>query len=211
MRCCASSTPIPRHTQPPSTELGEPSRPVQTCTTANLGSAGSSNVSGDRRVMAPTPPTLRALGQLEASDRRYARLCHGPRFRDHDRVRPNRRRGRHQTLGDGDVGRTGRLALLGADAISRWRRIRHRDVVHRTVLHCRGSAGGGTHQPGCAERHLSRHRARRLTRSTRMSARATVRTRRWYLEQLTREINMQTQPLKLYLSEDFQRDCSRHC
>jgi hypothetical protein len=44
-----------------------------------------------------------------------------------------------------------------------------------------------------------------------MSARATVRTRRWYLEQLTREINMQTQPLKLYLSEDFQRDCSRHC
>jgi len=36
-----------------------------------------------------------------------------------------------------------------------------------------------------------------------LSVRATVRTRRWYLEQLTREINMQTQPLKLYLSEDF--------
>ena len=36
-----------------------------------------------------------------------------------------------------------------------------------------------------------------------LSVRATIRTRRWYLEQLTREINMQTQPLKLYLSEDF--------
>jgi enoyl-CoA hydratase/carnithine racemase len=36
-----------------------------------------------------------------------------------------------------------------------------------------------------------------------LSVRATVRTRRWYLEQLTREINMQTQPLKLYLSDDF--------
>jgi enoyl-CoA hydratase/carnithine racemase len=35
------------------------------------------------------------------------------------------------------------------------------------------------------------------------SVRATVRTRRWYMERLTREINMQTQPLKLYLSEDF--------
>jgi hypothetical protein len=32
---------------------------------------------------------LRALGQLEASDRGYARLCHGPCFRDHDRVRPD--------------------------------------------------------------------------------------------------------------------------
>jgi enoyl-CoA hydratase/carnithine racemase len=36
-----------------------------------------------------------------------------------------------------------------------------------------------------------------------LSVRATVRTRRWYLEQLSREIAMQTQPLKLYLSEDF--------
>jgi enoyl-CoA hydratase/carnithine racemase len=37
-----------------------------------------------------------------------------------------------------------------------------------------------------------------------LSVRATVRTRRWYMEQLTREIMMQTAPLKLYLSEDFQ-------
>ena len=33
--------------------------------------------------------------------------------------------------------------------------------------------------------------------------RATVRTRRWYMEQLDREVTMQTAPLKLYLSEDF--------
>lgn len=37
-----------------------------------------------------------------------------------------------------------------------------------------------------------------------LSVRATVRTRRWYMEQMTREIMMQTAPLKLYLSEDFQ-------
>jgi hypothetical protein len=33
--------------------------------------------------------------------------------------------------------------------------------------------------------------------------RATLRIRCWNLEQLTREIKMQTQPLKLYLSENF--------
>ena len=37
-----------------------------------------------------------------------------------------------------------------------------------------------------------------------LSVRATVRTRRWYMEQITREIMMQTAPLKLYLTEDFQ-------
>jgi enoyl-CoA hydratase/carnithine racemase len=36
-----------------------------------------------------------------------------------------------------------------------------------------------------------------------LSVRATVRTRRWQLAQLIRETAMQTQPLKLYLSEDF--------
>jgi enoyl-CoA hydratase/carnithine racemase len=36
-----------------------------------------------------------------------------------------------------------------------------------------------------------------------LSVRATVRTRRWYMEQLEREVTMQTAPLKLYLSEDF--------
>ena len=33
-----------------------------------------------------------------------------------------------------------------------------------------------------------------------LSVRATVRTRRWYMDQLEREVNMQTAPLKLYLS-----------
>lgn len=36
-----------------------------------------------------------------------------------------------------------------------------------------------------------------------LSVRATVRTRRWYMEQMTREIMMQTAPLQLYLTEDF--------
>ena len=36
-----------------------------------------------------------------------------------------------------------------------------------------------------------------------LSVRATVRTRRWYMEQMTREIMMQTAPHKLYLTEDF--------
>ena len=36
-----------------------------------------------------------------------------------------------------------------------------------------------------------------------LSVRATVRTRRWYLSQLIRETAMQSQPLQLYLSEDF--------
>lgn len=36
-----------------------------------------------------------------------------------------------------------------------------------------------------------------------LSVRATVRTRRWKLAELIRETAMQTQPLKLYLSEDF--------
>jgi enoyl-CoA hydratase/carnithine racemase len=37
-----------------------------------------------------------------------------------------------------------------------------------------------------------------------LSVRATVRSRRWYMDQLEREVTMQTAPLKLYLTEDFQ-------
>jgi enoyl-CoA hydratase/carnithine racemase len=37
-----------------------------------------------------------------------------------------------------------------------------------------------------------------------LSVRATVRSRRWYMDQLGREITMQMAPLKLYLTEDFQ-------
>jgi enoyl-CoA hydratase/carnithine racemase len=46
--------------------------------------------------------------------------------------------------------------------------------------------------------------AREIVKVPALSVRATVRTRRWYMDQLSREIMMQTQPLKLYLSEDFQ-------
>lgn len=46
--------------------------------------------------------------------------------------------------------------------------------------------------------------AQEVCKNPPLSVRATVRTRRWYMEQLTREIMMQTAPLKLYLSEDFQ-------
>jgi enoyl-CoA hydratase/carnithine racemase len=46
--------------------------------------------------------------------------------------------------------------------------------------------------------------AREIVKIPPLSVRATVRTRRWYMDQLSREIMMQTQPLKLYLTEDFQ-------
>jgi enoyl-CoA hydratase/carnithine racemase len=46
--------------------------------------------------------------------------------------------------------------------------------------------------------------AREIVKIPPLSVRATVRTRRWYVDQLSREITTQTQPLKLYLTEDFQ-------
>jgi len=45
--------------------------------------------------------------------------------------------------------------------------------------------------------------AQAVARNPPLSVRATVRSRRWYMELLGREIAMQTAPLKLYLSEDF--------
>ena len=50
---------------------------------------------------------------------------------------------------------------------------------------------------------VARALAEEVNQNPPLSVRATVRTRRWYMERLTREINMQTEPLKLYLSEDF--------
>ena len=54
-------------------------------------------------------------------------------------------------------------------------------------------------------RHLeaARELAAEVAKNPPLSVRATVRTRRWYMEQLEREVIMQTAPLKLYLSEDF--------
>jgi enoyl-CoA hydratase/carnithine racemase len=51
---------------------------------------------------------------------------------------------------------------------------------------------------------VARELARELVKIPPLSVRATVRTRRWRMGQLTREIGMQTEPLKLYLTDDFQ-------
>ena len=50
---------------------------------------------------------------------------------------------------------------------------------------------------------VARALATEVAKNPPLSVRATVRTRRWYMEQLEREVIMQTAPLKLYLSEDF--------
>ncbi|MGH7933413.1 MAG: enoyl-CoA hydratase/isomerase family protein [Candidatus Binataceae bacterium] len=50
----------------------------------------------------------------------------------------------------------------------------------------------------------ARELAHEVAKNPPLSVRATVRTRRWYMEQLSREIRMQNEPLKLYLTEDFQ-------
>jgi enoyl-CoA hydratase/carnithine racemase len=51
---------------------------------------------------------------------------------------------------------------------------------------------------------MARELALEVAKNPPLSVRATVRSRRWYMDQLGREIIMQTAPLKLYLSEDFQ-------
>ncbi|HEV7577613.1 MAG TPA: enoyl-CoA hydratase/isomerase family protein [Caldimonas sp.] len=45
--------------------------------------------------------------------------------------------------------------------------------------------------------------ARQIAANPPLSVRATVRTRRWYLDQAEREAYLQTNPLKLHLTEDF--------
>ena len=45
--------------------------------------------------------------------------------------------------------------------------------------------------------------ARQMTANPPLSVRATVRTRRWYMDQAEREAYLQTTPLKLHLTEDF--------
>jgi enoyl-CoA hydratase/carnithine racemase len=59
-------------------------------------------------------------------------------------------------------------------------------------------AAAGTHMDA------ARELARAVCQNPPLSVRATVRSRRWYMDQLGREIMMQSAPLKLYLSEDFQ-------
>jgi enoyl-CoA hydratase/carnithine racemase len=59
-------------------------------------------------------------------------------------------------------------------------------------------------------KHLdaARELAAAVAKNPPLSVRATVRTRRWYMDQLEREVTMQTAPLKLYLTEDF-REAAR--
>lgn len=59
-------------------------------------------------------------------------------------------------------------------------------------------------------RHLevARELAAEVAANPPLSVRATVRSRRWYMDRMAREIMMQSAPLKLYLSEDF-REAAR--
>lgn len=67
-------------------------------------------------------------------------------------------------------------------------------------------AAGIVNRVAPSGRHLetAHELAAAVAKNPPLSVRATVRTRRWYMEKLTREVAMQTAPLKLYLSEDFQ-------
>lgn len=50
---------------------------------------------------------------------------------------------------------------------------------------------------------VARELAEEVLRNPPLSVRATVRTRRWYMDRLAREIMMHAAPLKLFLTEDF--------
>jgi enoyl-CoA hydratase/carnithine racemase len=71
-------------------------------------------------------------------------------------------------------------------------------------------AAGIINRVAPAGQHLeaARDLAAEVAKNPPLSVRATVRTRRWYMDQLEREVTMQTAPLKLYLSEDF-REAAR--
>jgi enoyl-CoA hydratase/carnithine racemase len=66
-------------------------------------------------------------------------------------------------------------------------------------------AAGVINRVAAAGQHLAaaRELAAQIVQNPPLSVRAAVRTRRWYMEVITREVAMQTAPLKLYLSEDF--------
>jgi enoyl-CoA hydratase/carnithine racemase len=55
---------------------------------------------------------------------------------------------------------------------------------------------------------VARELAGEVAKNPPLSVRAAVRTRRWYMDQIEREVTMQTAPLKLYLTEDF-REAAR--
>lgn len=51
---------------------------------------------------------------------------------------------------------------------------------------------------------VARELAQQVAKNPPLSVRTTVRTRRWYMQRLTREAQFIAEPFKLYLSEDFQ-------
>ena len=57
-----------------------------------------------------------------------------------------------------------------------------------------------------AEKHMevARELARQIAKNPPLAVRTTVRTRRWYMQRLTREAQFIAEPFKLYLTEDFQ-------
>jgi enoyl-CoA hydratase/carnithine racemase len=68
-----------------------------------------------------------------------------------------------------------------------------------------GLAAGVINRIAAPGRHLEEAKAlaAEIAKNPPLSVRATVRTRRWYMDQIGREVAMQTAPLKLYLTEDF--------
>ena len=69
-----------------------------------------------------------------------------------------------------------------------------------------GLAAGLFNRVAPAGQHLdvARELARAVAKNPPLSVRTTVRTRRWYLERITREAQFIAAPFQLYLTEDFQ-------
>jgi len=62
--------------------------------------------------------------------------------------------------------------------------------------------------PTGATLDIAREMAELLDKNPPLSVRATVRTRRWYMDQMSREVGMQTAPLRLHLTDDFREAAS---
>lgn len=102
----------------------------------------------------------------------------------------------------------------GLAAARYWALLRFRgsgSFATQVTLSGRRFSAGEAHAAGVVDhvsepgRHLeaSTALAQEIARNPPLSIRATVRARRWYMAQLEREALLQTDPLKLYLSEDF--------
>ena len=120
--------------------------------------------------------------------------------------RPDRGGGGHEIPGDRDAARTVRCQVLGTAEFPRRRRLCHRCQPDRPLLHRRGGVGGRRDRPRRAAWHLygvARELAAAVAKNPPFGVRSTVRARRWYLEQLSREVLLQVNLAKLHLTEDF--------